>query len=234
MKRFIPIIASILLSFPVALKAQIGIGTVTPSRALEVFDAPGVPPMKFTNLNSASANTASVNLKSLVVDSSGDVTVGLPKGALIASMSSSRTTTLAIAITATAITFDTDNVVAVGTISRSGGSFTIGTNGDGLYTFTLRPQTTTSATNSAASFLRMWAIKNGTEIVGTTSRYNHFGVSKSQRQVQTYTLNLVAGDVITFSAIASVVNIYSFDNTAAASPIPSDPAVLIDIKGYNR
>jgi hypothetical protein len=234
MNRFIPfkIVLFCLIFFSVSVKAQVGIGTVTPQRALEVSAASGIPPMRFTNLNSSSANSASTHIKSVVVDENGDVGVGRPIGSLLATIVSSRNSDFTIGVDATpsTITFDTDDLAATGTINRSGGEFTILAGGEGLYTFTLQPQITTDTGSGNVTF---WAVKNGVNIPNTGVRTSSTGSGDTMVIPLIVTLNLIVGDVISFKASCSVVNKYYFDFTAASGALPGIPAVIVDVKGYH-
>jgi hypothetical protein len=238
MDRFIPFkIVLFCLIFPlVTIKAQVGIGTVTPQRALEVSAAIGTPPLRFTNLNSNSANSASTHIKSVVVDENGDVGVGRPIGALLATIVSSRNTDFTIVLDANAatagatITFDTDDLAATGTISRSDGNFTILAGGAGLYTISLQPQITT---DTGAGNVTFWAVKNGVNVPNTGVRTSSTGAGDTMVIPLIITLNLAVGDVISFKASCSELNKYYFDHTDAAGALPRIPAVIIDIKGYH-
>jgi hypothetical protein len=229
-RLYFKVVLLFLLFISTIISAQVGIGTTTPTRALEVYTAPGVPPIRFTNLNSLSPNETNVNLKSLVVDQNGDIWVGRPKGSLLSTIVSSLNSSLSIGSSATAITFDTDDLPATGTISRSGGNFTVLTNGDGLYTFALQPQITTS---TPSGYITFWAVKNGTTIPNTGVRNSSTGNNDTQVVPLIITLNLVAGDVICFKASCTVANNYIFEYTAASGSVPAIPAVIIDVKGYN-
>jgi hypothetical protein len=238
MDRFIPfkLVLFFLIFFSVSIKAQVGIGTITPQRALEVNAAAGTPPMRFTNLNSSSANSASTHIKSVVVDENGDLGVGRPIGALLATIVSSRNSDFTIVLDANAaaagatITFDTDDLAATGTIGRSGGNFTILAGGAGLYTFTLQPQITT---NTGTGNVTFWAVKNGVNVPNTGVRNSSTGSGDTMVIPLIVTLNLVAGDVISFKASCSVENKYIFDFTAASGALPGIPAVIVDVKGYH-
>jgi hypothetical protein len=234
MDRFMPfkIVLFCLIFFSVSINAQVGIGTVTPQRALEVNAAAGTPPMRFTNLKSSSANSASTQIKSVVVDENGDVGVGRPIGSLLATIVSSRNSDFTIGLDATpsTITFDTDDLAATGTISRSGGNFTILAGGAGLYTFTLQPQITTSTPSGYVTF---WAVKNGANVPNTGVRNSSTGNGDTMVIPLIVTLNLVVGDVISFKASCTELNKYIFDFTAASGALPGIPAVIVDVKGYH-
>lgn len=210
--------------------AQVGIGTTTPTRALEVYAPPGEPPIRFSNLNSLTANETNVNLKSLVVDQNGDIFVGRPKGSLLSTMVCSRNTNLVVGSASTTIVFDTDDLPATGTISRSGGEFTVLSGGDGLYTFALQPQITTS---TPSGYITFWAVKNGTAIPNTGVRNSSTGNNDTQVVPLIITLSLVAGDVICFKTSCTVSGNYIFEYTAPSGGVPAIPAVIIDVKGYN-
>jgi hypothetical protein len=212
------------------ISAQVGIGTTTPTRALEVYAPPGVPPIRFTNLSSLSSNENNVNLKSIVVDQNGDLWVGRPKGSLLASIVSSLNSNLVIGSSATSISFDTDDFPAAGTVSRSGCDFTVLANGDGLYTFALQPQVTTT---TPSGYITFWAVKNGSAIPNTGVRNSSTGNNDTQVVPLVVTLSLVAGDVISFKACCTVANHYMFEYTAVDGAVPAIPAVIIDVKGYN-
>jgi hypothetical protein len=234
MDRFIPfkLVLFFLIFFSVSIKAQVGIGTITPQRALEVNAAAGTPPMRFTNLNSSSANSASTQIKSVVVDENGDVGVGRPIGALLATIVSSRNSdfTIGLDTAPSIITFDTDDLAATGTIGRSGGNFTILAGGAGLYTFTLQPQITTE---TGAGNVTFWAVKNGVNVPNTGVRTSSTGSGDTMVIPLIVTLNLVVGDVISFKASCSELNKYRFDFTAASGMLPGIPAVIVDVKGYH-
>jgi hypothetical protein len=220
------------LLISVSIRAQVGIGTDTPQRALEVSAAVGTPPMRFTNLKSTSTNIASSNIKSVVVDENGDVGVGRPLGSLLATIVSSRNSDFTIGLDAapSTITFDTDDLAATGTISRSGGDFTILTGGSGLYTFALQPQITT---NTPAGYVTFWAVKNGVNIPNSGVRTSSTGDDDTMVIPLILTLDLIVGDVISFKASCTVSNKYFFDFTAASGLLPGIPAVIIDVKGYH-
>jgi len=220
----------VFLFIPVISIAQVGIGTTTPTRALEIYTPPGVPPMRFPNLTSLSPNETNVSLKSVVVDQNGDLWVGRPKGSLLATVVSSLNSNLVIGAAATNITFDTDDLPVTGTISRVGGDFTVLAGGDGLYTFALQPQITTSTPSGYVTF---WAVKNGVAIPNTGVRNSSTGNNDTQVVPLIITLSLVAGDVISFKASCTVAGNYIFEYTAPSGSIPAIPAVIIDVKGYN-
>jgi len=211
-------------------KAQVGIGTTAPVRALEVYAPPGVSPIRLTNLNSLSPNETNVSLKSIVVDQNGDLWVGRPKGALLATAVCSLNSNLVIGATTTNITFDTDDFPVTGTISRAGGNFTVLAGGDGLYTFALQPQITTT---TPSGYITFWAVKNGVVIPNTGVRNSSTGNNDTQVVPLIITLSLVAGDVISFKASCTVAGNYIFEYTAPSGGIPAIPAVIIDVKGYN-
>jgi hypothetical protein len=219
-----------LLFISTTLMGQIGIGTTTPARALEVYSATGVPPLRFPNLTSNSANVNNTDVKSLVVDSNGDLYVGRPKGSLLATMVSSLNVDLNIGETPLVIPYDTDDLAATGTISRSGGVFTILSNGDGLYTFALQPQITT---NTPSGYVTFWAVLNGTTIANTGVRNSSTGTGDTQVVPLIITLYLVAGDQVSFKAVCTQEYKYKFEYTAAAGVVPAIPAVIMDVKGYN-
>lgn len=226
------------LSFKVVLllfvsgfvNAQVGIGTTTPTRALEVNAPPGEPPIRFTNLNSTSPNETNINLKSVVVDENGDLWVGRPKGSLLSTIVCSLNSDFVVGSSAMDIPFDTDDLPATGTISRTGGNFTILAGGDGLYTFALQPQITTT---TPSGYITFWALKNGVTIPNTGVRNSSTGFNDTQVVPLIITLSLVAGDVISFKTCCTVANNYKFEYTSASGVIPAIPAVIIDIKGYN-
>ncbi len=226
------------LSFKVVLllfisgfvNAQVGIGTTTPTRALEVNAPPGEPPIRFTNLNSLSPNETNVNLKSVVVDENGDLWVGRPKGSLLSTIVCSLNSNLVVGSSPIDISFDTDDLPATGTISRSGANFTILTGGDGLYTFALQPQITTS---TPSGYITFWALKNGVAIPNTGVRNSSTGNNDTQVVPLIITLSLVEGDVISFKTCCTVANNYMFEYTASSGGVPAIPSVIIDIKGYN-
>jgi len=220
----------ILLISSVEINAQVGIGTTTPNRALEVYAPPGVSPMRFSNLNSLSPNDTNLSLKSVVVDQNGDLWVGRPKGSLLSTLVCSLNTNLPIGSAATDITFDTDDLPPTGTMSRSGGNFTVLTGGDGLYTFALQPQITTLTPSGYVTF---WAVKNGVTIPNTGVRNSSTGTYDTQVIPLIITLSLVEGDVISFKASCTVANNYIFEHTASSGGVPAIPAVILDVKGYN-
>lgn len=232
MKNFIffKVVLISLLFIPAVLIAQVGIGTTTPARALEVYAPAGEPPIRFTNLKSTSSNVSNENIKSLVVDQNGDIWVGRPKGALLATMVSSLNVDLSVGTSPTNITFDTDDLPATGTMSRSGGNFTVLSGGDGLYTFALQPQITTL---TPSGYITFWVVKNGTTIPNTGVRNSSTGTNDTQVIPLIVTLQLVAGDVISFKASCTSSGNYIFDFTAASGSVPAIPAVIIDVKGYN-
>jgi hypothetical protein len=213
-----------------AIGAQVGIGTITPARALEVYAPSGIPPIRFTNLSSLSPNVNNVNLKSIVVDQNGDLWVGRPKGSLLATMVSSLNSNLIVGSLTTDITFDTDDLPATGALSRTGGNFTVLSGGDGLYTFALQPQITTS---TASGYITFWAAKNGVAIPNSGVRNSSTGTGDTQVVPLIITLSLVAGDVISFKASCTVSGHYIFEYTAPSGSAPGIPAVIIDVKGYN-
>jgi hypothetical protein len=212
------------------VNAQVGIGTTTPSRALEVNAPPGESPIRFTNLKSTSPNETNVNLKSVVVDENGDLWVGRPKGSLLSTIVCSLNSDLLIGSSPMDIPFDTDDLPATGTMSRSGANFTVLAGGDGLYTFALQPQITTS---TPTGYITFWAMKNGVTIPNTGVRNSSTGANDTQVIPLIITLSLVAGDVISFKAVCTNANHYKFEYTAVAGAVPAIPAVIIDIKGYN-
>jgi hypothetical protein len=220
------------LLISVSIRAQVGIGTDTPQRALEVSAAVGTPPMRFTNLKSSSTNIASSDIKSVVVDENGDIGVGRPIGSLLATIVSSYNQDFAIGLDTapSIITFDTDDLAATGTISRSGGNFTVLTGGAGLYTFALQPQITTTTPSGHITF---WAVKNNVTVPNSGVRRSSTGNDDSMVIPLIITLNLVVGDVVRFEASCTVANKYFFDFTAASGLVPGIPAVIIDVKGYH-
>lgn len=226
------------LSFKVVLlffitgfvNAQVGIGTTTPSRALEVNAPSGIPPIRLTNLTSSSPNETNINLKSVVVDENGDLWVGRPKGSLLCTMVCSLNSNFVVGSSPVNIPFDTDDLPATGTISRTGANFTILAGGDGLYTFALQPQITTT---TPSGYITFWALKNGVAIPNTGVRNSSTGNNDTQVVPLIITLSLVAGDVVSFKTNCTVANNYMFEHTAASGAVPAIPAVIIDIKGYN-
>jgi hypothetical protein len=221
-----------LLFISTTISAQVGIGTTAPQRALEVSAAAGTPPLRFTNLKSTSTNSASSSIKSLVVDENGDVGVGRPLGSLLATIVSSYNSDFTIGLDAapSTIIFDSDDLPATGTISRSGGDFTILTGGSGLYTFALQPQITT---NTPSGYVTFWAVKNGVNVDNSGVRNSATGNGDTMVIPLIITLDLVVGDVISFKASCTVSGKYFFDYTAASGLLPGIPAVIIDIKGYH-
>jgi hypothetical protein len=221
---------AILLFITGFINAQVGINTTTPTRALEVNAPPGESPIRFTNLKSTSPNESNLNLKSVAVDENGDLCVGRPKGFLLSTIVSSLNSNFPVGSSPTDIPFDTDDLPATGTISRSRGNFTVLTGGDGLYTFALQPQITTS---TPSGYITIWAMKNGVAIPDTGLRNSSTGANDTQVIPLIITLSLVAGDVISFKAVCTHANHYKFEYTAPSGVIPAIPAVIIDIKGYN-
>jgi hypothetical protein len=220
----------ILLFITGFVNAQVGIGTTTPSRALEVNAPPGESPIRFTNLKSTSPNETNVNLKSIVVDENGDLWVGRPKGSLLSTIVCSLNSNFVVGSSPTDIPFDTDDLPATGTISRSGANFTVLAGGDGLYTFALQPQITTS---TPIGYITFWALKNGVTIPNTGVRNSSTGNNDTQVIPLIITLSLVAGDVISFKTCCTIANNYMFEYTAPSGAVPAIPAVIIDVKGYN-
>jgi hypothetical protein len=212
------------------INAQVGIGTITPTRALEVNAPPGEPPIRFTNLNSSSPNETNINLKSVVVDENGDLWVGRPKGSLLSTIVCSLNSDLVVGSSPIDISFDTDDLPATGTISRSGADFTVLAGGDGLYTFALQPQITTT---TPSGYITFWALKNGVTIPNTGVRNSSTGTNDTQVIPLIITLSLVEGDVISFKTCCTVANNYMFEHTAASGAVPAIPAVIIDVIGYN-
>lgn len=224
------LLKAVFFLLPIMVCAQVGIGTTTPTRALEVYTPPGVPPMRFPNLSSLTADVNNVNVKSIVVDANGDLWVGRPKGSLLANVVSSLNSSLVIGSSPTSIVFDTNDLPVTGTISRSGGDFTILAGGNGLYTFALQPQITTNTPNGYITF---WAVKNGVAIPNTGVRNSSTGMYDTQVIPLIITLNLIEGDVISFKASCTIANNYIFEYTPPAGSAPAIPAVIIDVKGFN-
>lgn len=150
-------------------------------------------------------------------------------GELIASLTSSGNADQQLTTTAAQIDFDADDTAAYGSISRSGNVFTVSK--DGLYMFNLQPQITELSPNNITI---IWADKNGTSVANSAIRNSSTGVNDTHVEPLCITLDLVAGDDISFYAKTDVLLGGRLDFTAASSPVPVTPAVILDIKGWRK
>lgn len=148
------------------------------------------------------------------------------KGQLIAAMTASGNADQSLTTTPVEINFDTTDHSA-GFITRSGNQFIIGH--EGIFMFNLQPQVTELTPSNITT---LWAVKNGTEVPRTGIRNSSTGVNDTHVEPLCISLQLAVDDVITFNAVTTSLLGSRLDNTAAASPIPSVPAIIIDIKGW--
>lgn len=151
-------------------------------------------------------------------------------GSLISAITSSGNVDQTLTTTASVINFDTDDTAAYGFISRIGNTFIVSTGGAGLYTFALQPQLTNLSLVNTTTF---WVLKNAAAVLNSGVKVSSTGNNDTGVSPLIDTLNLVSGDVISFSAITNVVNGSRLDFTAASAPVPAVPAVIVDIKGWN-
>jgi len=151
-------------------------------------------------------------------------------GSLISALTSSGNVDQTLTTTGSVINFDMDDIAAYGFISRTGNTFIVSTGGAGLYTFALQPQFTNLSQINTTTF---WVLKNAVAVSNSGVKVSSTGLNDTAVSPLIVTLNLVSGDIISFSAITTVVNGSRLDFTAASAPVPGVPAVIVDIKGWN-
>ncbi len=155
----------------------------------------------------------------------------IAKGSLIASLTSSGNADQILTTTAATLIFDTNDNTPYGTISRTSNTFTVSAGGDGLYMFNVQPQVTE---NAVMNITTIWCQKNGVNVNNSGIINSSTGIGDTRVIPLVITVDLVAGDNITFMGITSAVNGSTLDFTTTSSPKPSTPSVIIDIKGWKK
>jgi hypothetical protein len=156
---------------------------------------------------------------------------GLDAGRLIAALTSSGNADQQLTKSVVEIAFDTDDVAAYGTIARAGNKFEISAGGAGLYLFELQPQVTEA---SPSNITTMWAVLNGTAVPNSAVRNSSSGTNETYVNPLIVSMDLVDGDVVSFSTITTIANGCKLDYTAAVGPAPATPAVILDVKGWKK
>ncbi len=179
--------------------------------------------------------TGGTNLQSLLADGTtlanpASLTT-IAKGSLIASLTSSGNADQVLTTTAATLAFDNDDSPPYGTISRTSNTFTVSSGGDGLYMFNLQPQVTE---NSVMNVSTIWCQKNGVNVSNSAIVNSSTGSGDSRVIPLVITLDLVAGDQITFMGITTAASGATLDFTSASAPKPSVPSIIIDIKGWKK